>query len=263
MIRLKKIAIITLFLSLIASFVLYRADVFKYVPKKNSQLIVENFITKKDSIERHRRLIINYVFHLEIDTTRLSVKKSVVKTFTLESFADKVISGSKSAVLYEELPRYKTKDKDIRNKLWSFNIERVRFTTNKVFEGISNDYDLKEVIELVEKNTLKSHTSVEQYISEQKMVDLYWKRFKDYRVEVNLVNNERGVLVKREKVDEFLEHSDLFKKIKVKNRSEIMSSSKSIQLVIDSEEIENPSPKYLLFRDSFRVLVEDLLDIKF
>jgi hypothetical protein len=42
-----------------------------------------------------------------------------------------------------------------------------------------------------------------------------------------------------------------------------MSSSKSIQLVIDEKEIENPSPEYLIFRNSFKVLAEQFLDLKF
>jgi len=261
---LKKTVTITLFLSLIICFVLFKADVFRFEkPEDTSKLVVSNFIVKNDSIDKHRRLIINYVFHLRIDTLKLTAEKSVVKTYTLETFRNKIIHGSKSPVLYKEYPRFKTQDKKINDKLWELNIKRIRFTTNKVFEGISNDYDLNEVIELVENNTLKSHTSLEQHIKEKDKVDFYWNRFKDYKIEVNTHNNERGVLINRIKVDSFLDHYKLIEGLKVNNRSEIISSSKSIQLFIDENEIENPSPKYTMVKNMFKQIVKIYLGIEF
>lgn len=261
---LKKTATIILFLSLITCFVLYKADVFILKkPVDTSNLIVSNFIVKNDSIDSHRRLIINYVFHLKLDTLQLKAEKSVVKTFTLETFRDKIIHGSKSPVLYKEYPRFKTKNKEINDKLWKLNIKRIRFTTNKVFEGIANDSDLNEVIELVENNILKSHTSLEQHIKEKEKVDFYWNRFKDYKIEVNNVNNERGVLINRIKVDSFLDHYKLIEGLKINKRSEIISSSKSIQLFIDDNELENPSPKYLMVKRMFKQIVKMYLGIEF
>ena len=264
--NLKKVLTLTLFLSLIASFVLYKADVFTFKkPKESSEFIVSNFITKKDSTDKYRRLIVNYVFHLTIDTLKLTAEKSVVKTFTLETYSDKIIHGSKSPVLYKEIIRFKTKNEKIREKLLDLNIKRIRFTTNKVFEGISNNYDLNEVIMLVENKTLKSHSSLEQHISDSKKIDFYWNRFKDYKIEINYVNNERGVLVERKKVDKFLKW---YRRLDAKGglgkikEQEIMPSSKVI-IVADLKEMQKSTQKYIIGKKLFKHKLEKYLDVKF
>lgn len=259
----KKVVTLTLFLSLIASFVLYKADVFTFKKSKDSsEFIVSNFTTKKDSTDKYRRLIINYVYHLTIDTLKLTAEKSVIKTFTLETYADKILHGSKSPVLYKEYFGLRTKNKKIREKLLDLNIKRIRFTTNKVFEGIANDYDLNEVIELVENKTLKSHSSVEQHISNPKKIDFYWNRFKDYKIEINYIDNERGILVERKKVDKFLKWYSKFDEKRILDGMkgmEIMPSSKVI-IVADLNEID--TPEYLEEKMLFKQKLKQYLNLK-
>jgi hypothetical protein len=260
----KQVVTLILFLSLIASFVLYKSDVFAFEkPKESSEFIVSNFITQKDSLNKDRQLLIDYAIILTIDTLKLTAEKSVVKTFTLTTHTDKFLHGSKSPVLYKGILGFKAKNEKTREKLLNLNIRGIQFTTNKVFAGIPNDADLKEVIELVENNTLKSDSRLEQLLNIPQRTDFYWNRFKDSKIRINYVNNERGVLVERKKADKFLKwYSNFELRISLGKimEQEIMSSSKSI-IVADLNEIEKSKPEFLKEKKLFKQKLKKYLDL--
>ncbi len=263
----KKVATLTLFLSLIASFVLYKADVFTFKKQKEpSEFIVSNFIAKQDSLDKDRRLLIDYVFHLDINKSNLTVEKRLVKTFTLETWDTQLISSSKSFQVHKnwEIPQYASKNDSIVKKLKEHRVKRVRFTTNKVFDGEANDSDLFEVIMFVENKTLKSNSSLELHIKEQGMVNLYWKKFTESQVEINDYNNPNGVLVDRKKVNQFLKWYQKFKLKQEKEKEKklaIMFSSKSGPVEIKDITKTKESTEYLEKKKLFKEKLEKYLEI--
>ncbi len=261
---LKKGATLTLFLSLIASFVLYRADVFKFENTEDTpKLVVSNVTFPKDALNNDKRLIVDYVLNLTIDTTYVAVERKVIKTFTLETWDSKSVSRDMSSTKNSEQSWFTSKNKTIIEKLKTHQIKRTRFTNNMVFDANPNDSDLSEVIRLLENGILKSNSSLEQHINNKEITDFYWTRYKNYKIQVTHLNNEDGILVDRKKVDEFLDVFREIEKIKVKKRSDIMSGSKSIQVFIDTKEIENPTYGYITLKKIFKEFAEQHLGTKF
>ena len=264
----KKVAALTLFLSLIASFVLYKADVFTFKkPKESSEFIVSNFITKQDSLEKDRRLLIDYTFHLDINRSNLTVEKRLVKTFTLETWDTQLISSSKSFQVHKnwEIPQYASKNDSIVKKLKEHRVKRVRFTMNRVFDGKANDSDLFEVIQFVENKTLKSNSSLELHINEQDIVNLYWEKFNESQVEINDFNNSNVFLVDRKKVNKFLKWYNKFEAEEEKERKKrlaIMFSSKSGPVEIKDITKTKESTAYLEKKKLFKQKLKEYLDIE-
>lgn len=271
--QLKKIATITLFLTLIASLILFKSDILRYDKKDDASiLIASNFSFSKDSLEKDKRLLIDYTLHLDINNSGLTVEKRVVKTFTLETWDTQMISSSKSFIVQKrfETPKYATKNEDIIKKLEQFNIKRVRFTSNKYLDGISNDEDLLELINFVDNKVLKSNKSLEKHLTNQNEVNVYWNRYNNSQVDVHNFNKPIGVYIDREKVDEFLKW---YSRLEAKRRADknkkfkIMTSSKSAT-VVDMSKIRlsdpsKPSPEYLEEKKLFKKKLKEYLDIEF
>ena len=228
----KKLFTVILFVSLIASFVLYRMDFFDKTSRevKPNPIITNFFEPLPDSLSVKKKLIVDYYLVLKVDTLNLAFEKRILKKFRLieEVKRERTFSSSKSAapLIMPNKPTDISKDESILKKFKELNVVAIDFSLSGHLDVDPLDADLLYAIDAIENNELILNSEISYYLDYDDMVDLYWKKYWLYPVSIYLSDNYL-TYVGGFQVDNFFKWYEEFNDNRVKKKV-TFSSSKSL-----------------------------------